>query len=161
MNVLRNWRCKSYFNPVQFMASLSWAGLRACALSPESILFWSPGRWLANPGCLRSRGRMMLSTPNDSVAINQSRKPLAQRDITMEPIWLGNLMPALSRVGSPYLGCWFLCDQNKLWAAAVVESSLAFLSPSLPGAGAWLSKPEGWCQDCFIQQRWLRANKHH
>lgn len=121
------------------------------------------GGWLAIPGSLKSKGRMMLSTQNDSVTINQSRKPLAQRDIVMEPIWLGDLIPALSRVGSPYLGLWFLCDQNKLWAVAEIETSLAFLNSSLPraGVGAWLSKPEGWCQDCFIQQRWVRANKHH
>lgn len=74
------------------------------------------GGWLAIPSSLKSKGRMMLSTQNDSVAINQSRKPLAQRDIMMEPIWLGDLIPVLCRVGSPYLGPWFLCDQNKPWA---------------------------------------------
>lgn len=44
-----NSRCKSYFNPVQLVASLSWAGLRACALSSQSILSQSPGRVAGNP----------------------------------------------------------------------------------------------------------------
>lgn len=169
MNVLCIRRCKSYFNPGWLMASLSWARLRAFCL-----VFWvlsrpnHQGRQLAIPSSQKSKGSMMPSAQNDSIAITQSRRPPAQRDFMIDLLWLWDLhIPAPCRVG-PLIwdfGFYELKTSSELArrAAAVIKTSLTFLNASLPqaGVGTHLSKPEGWCQDCFIQQCWVKANKHH
>lgn len=138
----------------------------ATTLSSECISPQSPGQAAGNPQ-LPEEQRQHDAVNSKWLNSHNSEQEASTSTSTMMDFWLEDPIPPQCRVVPLIwdIGFYELKTSSELArrATAVIITSLTFLNASFPRAevGTQLSKPEGWCQDCFIQQRWVKANKHH